>query len=580
MDSEQADLWAYPSNCSEIFSEGGVPCSLNPQGFAFTVAGSGMAGFKDGTSLTAEFFSPNDVAVDSYGYIYVADTLNNAIRSIDPLGNVVTVAGQGPTRPGYRDGNCTFALFSQPKGIEVTRVENNITIFVSDTGNNRIRVVYFDNATKSCTVSCLSGLCYYPGMETNPFYNQVTPLAGYSDGPPFEARYSSPQGISLMHWNETDFIVIADTGNFLIRLLDLSSGYASTLAGNVTLDNSDPPRAGCLSPCLVGVAGRRDGDLNYAQFYTPQYVSIGGNSTVFVTDEHRIRVIQMPGGLTDYYGYYSNGTVTTIAGTSIQGVEDGNGDEASFYNPTGLFVTDDNIVYVSDAASCHIRRVSPVSVVAQPIDCLTKLDEILRPSGCTSYDQPIDQTERKISRVEANLIYNYGLPYNNDTDRGKYIKDCLGSPPVSLLDKHYLNVTGDNLVVDDGVRTVNEDAEEGTALIVLCPSGCTNSSATVAGAGLYSEQSSICRAGIHNGVIDNQGGIITVTVGRISSTVAKSISGNISFGVFSSALQPIEQRTFTMSRDAFTGSIVHTVAGHPAANLQDGCGYSNGQPAT
>lgn len=589
IDSGPADIWAFPRNCSDLSSQSAA-CShsvnppssptFNPQGFAFTVAGSGAAGFKDGFGSAAEFSGPHDVAVDAYGYVYVADTMNNAIRGIDPHGAVTTIAGQGPSSKGYRDGNCSYALFSQPKGIEVTRSANNITVFVADTGNNRIRVIHIDNSTGSCMVSCLSGLCYDPSKETNPFYNQATPLAGLSDGPPYSSRFSSPQGIALLHWNSTEFIVVADTGNFLIRLVNSSSGYATTLAGNWTEDTSDTPPAGCLAPCLVGVAGRRDGNLSYAQFYTPQYVSIGSNATVFVTDEHRIRMIQLPSTLSDFYGYYSHGGVSTIAGTSIQGVEDGKGIESSFYDPTGIFVTSDNVAYVSDAASCHIRRVSPISLVATSINCSTNLDIVFRPSGCTSYDPAVDLTGRKISRVEANTIYNYGFPYSNDTDRGKYIKDCVGSPPVSLLNKHYLYVSGDNLVVDDGVRVVDEDAEQGTAIFVQCPPGCLSDSTVVEGKGVYSVRSSICRAGIHNGVIDDQGGILSVILGRINSSAANSVLGATDNGISSKPLAPFEQRVFSLSKEDSATSFVHSIAGQPAADLQDGCGYDDGQPAT
>jgi hypothetical protein len=106
---------------------------------------------------------------------------------------------------------------------------------------------------------------------------------------------------------------------------------------------------------------------------------------------------------------------------------------------------------------------------------------IVRPSGCTSYDQTIDKTSRKISRVEANIVYNYGPPYKDDINRGKYIKNCVGSPPPNTLDKRFLSLTGDNLVVDDNRVSVNEDSEIGTSIIVKCPSGCQTSTTAVSG---------------------------------------------------------------------------------------------------
>jgi len=46
------------------------------------IAGTGEAGFKDGPALTAKFFSPEGLAVDKDGRIYVADTANHRIRMI------------------------------------------------------------------------------------------------------------------------------------------------------------------------------------------------------------------------------------------------------------------------------------------------------------------------------------------------------------------------------------------------------------------------------------------------------------------------------------------------------------------
>ena len=83
------------------------------------------------------------VAVDQYGYIYITDTLNNAIRLIKPDGTVITIAGLGPESRGARDGVCESATFTEPLdlavkhewvgGVDVT------VVLVADTGNHRIR---------------------------------------------------------------------------------------------------------------------------------------------------------------------------------------------------------------------------------------------------------------------------------------------------------------------------------------------------------------------------------------------------------------------------------------------------------
>lgn len=78
---------------------------FNPQGFVYTVAGSGVAGFSDGNSINASFNGPQDIAVDGDRNIYVADTKNHCIRRITAQGVVSTVAGRcGPKNKGFKDG--------------------------------------------------------------------------------------------------------------------------------------------------------------------------------------------------------------------------------------------------------------------------------------------------------------------------------------------------------------------------------------------------------------------------------------------------------------------------------------------
>lgn len=244
VDTGPFDIWVYPRNCSDL-TNAGLPCIyldplnrvplLNPQGFTFTLAGSGVAGFDDGGSSSATFFSPEGVAVDDLGFVYVADTANNAVRVVSPEGQVSTIAGGGPLSTGFRDGNCSFAQFSQPKGIDVMRSGDNITLIIADTGNHRIRRIDLYNDTGLCSVSCLSGLCY-DSTPTPPdsSYVQITPLEGYQDGAPAVARYSSPQDVLIFPFAGDTLIIVADTSNFIIRMINLTTGNVSTL-GTINL---------------------------------------------------------------------------------------------------------------------------------------------------------------------------------------------------------------------------------------------------------------------------------------------------------------------------------------------------------
>ena len=101
-----------------------------------TLAGSGSAGFGDGTGFGASFKDPSALAVDTVGNVYVADTQNNRIRKITPAGVVSTLAGSGVA--GFSDGKGKSARFKSPTGIALDSSGN---VYVADSGNNRLRKI-------------------------------------------------------------------------------------------------------------------------------------------------------------------------------------------------------------------------------------------------------------------------------------------------------------------------------------------------------------------------------------------------------------------------------------------------------
>jgi serine/threonine protein kinase/sugar lactone lactonase YvrE len=111
---------------------------INTAGVVHTFAGqAGLIGNVDGFGNDARFNNPFAVAVDSAGNVYVSDTANNAIRKIT-TGRVVTTLAGLPGYAGNTDGSGPDARFWNPQGLAVDGAGN---IYVADTGNNLVREI-------------------------------------------------------------------------------------------------------------------------------------------------------------------------------------------------------------------------------------------------------------------------------------------------------------------------------------------------------------------------------------------------------------------------------------------------------
>ena len=116
-------------------------------GLITTIAGTGTQGYSgDGASGTAAALNrPSGVAVDPTGNVIVADTGNSVIRRISTGGTITTTAGNGT--PGY-GGDGGLAKASQLNGPTSVAVDpTGGFTYIADSGNNAVRV--FTNAVIS-----------------------------------------------------------------------------------------------------------------------------------------------------------------------------------------------------------------------------------------------------------------------------------------------------------------------------------------------------------------------------------------------------------------------------------------------
>ncbi len=121
---------------------------IAPDGTASILAGSGAQGNTDGNGTSASFRYPQGITINNSGNLYVADTFNHTIRQITPAGIVSTFAGTA-TLNGLQDGTGTAAQFNYPQGITADSSGN---LYVADTINTAIRKI-----TTSGVVSTIVG---------------------------------------------------------------------------------------------------------------------------------------------------------------------------------------------------------------------------------------------------------------------------------------------------------------------------------------------------------------------------------------------------------------------------------------
>jgi sugar lactone lactonase YvrE len=161
---------------------------ITPDGMVSTLAGSGIAGYADGTGAEASFNKPIGVAVDKDGNVYIADVNNHRVRKITASGVVTTLAGSG--KSGSKDGHGTGASFNSPWGVTIDQFGD---IYVAESKGQKIRRIGADGR-----VSTLAG----SGEK------------GAKDGDSLSASFDFPWGVAV---DDSNAVYLSDHNNSKIR---------------------------------------------------------------------------------------------------------------------------------------------------------------------------------------------------------------------------------------------------------------------------------------------------------------------------------------------------------------------------
>ncbi len=216
---------------------------VDGSGLISTVAGTGIAGDSGdgGSAIGAALNYPSGVAVDGAGVLYIADTGNNRVRTVDLGGAIQAFAGTGVAGYSGDEGPAMSALLNNPESIALDNLGH---VYIADTWNDRVRRV--DGAGM---ISTVAGNGNY----------------GFSGdgGPATAAALASPMSLVL---DPFGVLYIADRDNARVRKVE-NSGTISTVAGVGTEgysgDGEGSAAALLFQPC--GLSLSADSGLDIAE---------------------------------------------------------------------------------------------------------------------------------------------------------------------------------------------------------------------------------------------------------------------------------------------------------------------------
>lgn len=285
---------------SEIYiAEGNRVREVQPDGRITTLAGTGDAGSlgDGGPAARAQLNTPQGIAIDGSGRVFIADTLNNRVRRVDPDGTIRTVAGTGEA--GYAgDGKpATAAKLNLPTGLAIGFGD---ALLIADTGNNVIRELGRDGI-----ISTIAG----------------TGEAGYraDGGPALSASFHAPGGLAF---DDEGDLYIADTLNQRIRRVDVRGDISTVVGTGIAAFGGDG------SSAIYAELNLATNPLDAMG----QGIAVAPSGDVFIADalNHRLRKLDV------------KGVISTIA---------------LMHTPLGVAVDSHGTVYVADADDNRVLRI-------------------------------------------------------------------------------------------------------------------------------------------------------------------------------------------------------------------------------
>lgn len=218
----------------------------------FAGTGTGSHSGDGGAATSAMLRNPAGLAYAD-GKIYIADSSNNRIRSVDLSNNIIaTFAGTGTASGGGDGGQALAAFLNSPRG--VTHVDGKI--YIADANNHKVRVVDLSsNIINTFVGTGVASSAGDDGTASNATVNAPGDVVDGGDG----------------------YLYIAESNGHRVRRVNLVSEIITTYAGTG-----------------VGSSGGDDGPATSAQLNVPMALAVGGRYLYIAeTGGNRVRKVKL-----------------------------------------------------------------------------------------------------------------------------------------------------------------------------------------------------------------------------------------------------------------------------------------------
>ncbi|HEY9695517.1 MAG TPA: thioredoxin-like domain-containing protein [Oculatellaceae cyanobacterium] len=258
---------------------------------------------------------PTFVVINATGYIVATvsgegkrEFLDNLVQQlIEESSGKRTVDGESLQLNLKQNQSLPTSSLAFPSKLLACQQSNSL--FIADTGHHRLVIASLDGKTQAVI---------------------GTGKPGWVDGDLEIAQFCEPIGMVFDY--EQQVIYVADTGNHLLRKIDLKTRQVTTIAGTGTQSRYLFPHGGKVLETAL------NSPWDLIKLKDKLYITMAGSHEIWMVD-------------------LAEETIQTLIGTGAEFCVDGSFDMAAFAQPSGITTNGDEL-FIADSESSSIRAVT------------------------------------------------------------------------------------------------------------------------------------------------------------------------------------------------------------------------------